>query len=71
MRLFCRLGWVAVADQSKTNINDVPLLPCLQANQVHEDSQVRKLLGDVPGVQRGLFVYMTAPPFCVPCRRTR
>lgn len=70
-RQFCSLGWVAVADQSKTDVNDVPLLPCLQVNQVHEDSQVRKLPGDVTGVHCSLFVYMTAPPFCVPCRRTR
>lgn len=63
--IFCSVGW-DVADHDKTNANTVPLLPCSQASEVHEDSRVRKLPGDISRVQGSLPVYMTAPPFLCP-----
>lgn len=56
--------------RAKKNANNAPLLPCSQANQVHEDSQVRRLPGVVVEVQCSLCIWHLFF-FCVPCRWTR
>lgn len=70
MIIFCSVGWVA-EDQNKANANVVPLLSCSQANEVHEDSRVRRLPGGISGVQCRLPGYMTAPPFLCPMQENR
>lgn len=70
MMIFCSVGW-DVADQNKANAHAVPLLPCSQVNEVHEDSQVRRLPGDSSGAQCTLPMYVTAPPFLCPLQENR
>lgn len=70
MIIFCSVGW-DVADQNKANANTVPLLPCSQANEVHKDSEVRRLPGDTSGVQGNLPMYVTAPSFLCPMQENR
>lgn len=70
MIIFCSVGW-GVAVQNKANANTVPLLPCSQVNEVHEDSRVRRLPGDISGVQGSFPVCVTAPPFLCPMQENR